>query len=241
MAASIMTCSSLTSSLAITCLRAAISFFSPIRRMELERASARMVVSSERRFRLLMPPELVSSAALGVSRVLPLLLELREGVLLRVVLLLLLLRLLADVRELLPLLDDPPVMSEFRVPDSSSASAYSRLMTSKMVSGSTMTSSTSIIFSKKGKFSAWEKMMMILVRSSASTLTSPCMSTALPPSVFAIEACVGALGVAGLALARITPDGVRAYGFPTGSGLFSSPFAAVMISSILAAISTASA
>ena len=48
--------------------------------------------------------------------------------------------------------DPPPVISEFKVPDSSSASAYSRLTTSKIFSGCTMTSSTSIIF-QKGKFS----------------------------------------------------------------------------------------
>ena len=209
-AASIITCSSLTSSLAITCLRAAISFFSPIKSMELERASARMVVSSERRFRLPMPPVESSSAAFGVSRVFRLLLVFRELVLSRVELLPLL-RLLVDVREPLALLDDPPpIIRKFRVPDSSSASAYSRLITSKIVSGSTMTSSTSMIFSKKGKFSAWENMIIMLVRSSARTLTSPWIRTAFPPSVFAIEACAGALVVAGFALARITPAGVRA-------------------------------
>ena len=141
----------------MTFLRAAMSFFSPMSRMELERASARMVVSSERRLRLLMPP-LASPAELGVRRLrlLELLLRLLE---LDDVLRLeeeVPLRLLEEVREEEPRppeVPPPPPMRELRVPESSSASAYSRLMTSKMVSGSTMTSSTSIIFSKKGKFS----------------------------------------------------------------------------------------
>ena len=163
-AASIMTCSSMISRLEITFLMTAISAFSPIRRMELERWSARIFVFSESFERLWSAPDV----ALGLTCLEEL--EDRCEVLRELLL-----------RELLPLdvLLEPwaAPTSSFRVPESSSASAYSRLMTSKEMAGSTSTSNTSIILSKKAKFSSCEKIRITLVRSSAMTLTLPWMMT----------------------------------------------------------------